>query len=111
MSFDEFKDMMAAFADDTPSGAVQKLAALLESGCSETDAKRWIVEHVSEFPASMRDGIMRGVAEDILLHGEESPFADGLVTGRFKEMWHHSGFLEATEWVKEQRRKRRSRNP
>lgn len=108
MSFEEFKDLVATLGET--SGALKQFADLLESGCSEADAKRWIVEHVWEFPEKIQRGIMGAVAEEILRQAEEPPLTDEEIKRGYVEIWEREGFFAAMEWVKRQQRKRRHGN-
>lgn len=108
MSFEEFKDLMATLGET--SGAVKKFTELLESGCSEADAKRWLVEHISELPDTMQHAVMDAVAEDLLEQAEEPALTDAEIKKGFLEIWKRHGFFAAIEFVNQQKRKRRHQN-
>lgn len=110
MSFEEFKEMMAAFASASSDGPPPEFCDLLESGCSEADAKRWLTEHITEFPEPLRGSIMEAFAGDLLRQVEEPKLRDEHIKREFREMWNRDGFLAATAWVKQQQRKRRHGN-
>lgn len=108
MSFEEFKDLMATVSGT--SGAMKKFRDLLDSGCSESDAKLWLVEHISEFPENVQRGIMEAVTEDIVRQVEESPLTDEQIKRGCTEIWRRHGFEAAMQWLKQQQRRRRRGN-
>jgi hypothetical protein len=108
MSFQEFKDLMATLGET--SGALKRFSELLESGCSEADAKRWLVEHISELPEHVQHAVMDAVAEDLLKQADEPALTDAQIKRGFLEIWKRHGFFAAIEFVNQQQRKRGHRN-
>ena len=96
-SFDKFKQLMTNF----PSGhmaVMSKFMEFLQSGCTEAEAKQWIMLHISEFPEPLRGTVMAEFAKETLRQTEEEE-----MDRQFMRIWDTQGFYAAMDWMKQQR--------
>ncbi len=104
LSFEEFKRLMAS-APFELTGAEKEFADFLNSGCSEREAKRWLTTHIWRFPESVREGIMRAFAIEMLEEAAAElapPLTEAEAKRRFMHVWDQDGFEAAVAWVRRQ---------
>lgn len=101
MSFEEFKAMLLSFP---PSSLpiIGEFQRYVRSGCSESEAKRWLALHLWEFPTEMQDDIIMAFAADRIHRKAER--AEEALQREFLRRWQNDGYAAAHAWYEGRRR-------